>query len=78
MNMVCRHSGESTSMDESRIIGLDDLSDYGQVRLDSPLGLRPNETSVQPNLAGMTFKSNQVFLQCVSSILHLKLKSLLQ
>jgi hypothetical protein len=68
MNMVCRHSGESTSMDESRIIGLDDLSDYGQVRLDS----------VQPNLAGMTFKSNQVFLQCVSSILHLKLKSLLQ
>ena len=28
--MVCRHSGESTSMDESRIIGLDDLSDSGQ------------------------------------------------
>ena len=30
MNKACRHSGESTSMDESRIIELDDLSDSGQ------------------------------------------------
>jgi hypothetical protein len=57
MNMACRHSGESNSMDESRIIKLDDLSDSG--------------------LAGMTDKRNQVCLQYTSSILQLKLKSLL-
>jgi hypothetical protein len=57
MNKVCRHSGESTSMDESRIIKLDDLLDSGQ--------------------AGMTDKSNQVYLECMSSILWGKLKSLL-
>ena len=57
MNLAWRHSGEPTSVGESRIIELEYLSDFGQ--------------------AGMTVKSNQVYLQCMCSILRLKLKSLL-